>query len=245
LPFYPTQLGRFGTLGVTLTGLSDPDLQAAHLYALNGTLTGPRPTLQDILASKGLWDPNDPLWQHWLPLLGTFRNHYMAAGGHPLTTRCPLPWRSFPPGSCAHELTPPLSHWNLRGFSQRLPNLPDNIVTHPNGAVSVDPASRPMWLYIVTRSGEILVASEDYEWIKHPCIAGGLEVWSAGQLGIENHQIRLADLQSGHYVRPSVGVGTNLARELAVFTRTVFEQYTRTLMPSITCLHPGFDCVWI
>jgi len=242
LPFYRSQLGRFGDLGATLTPPAEPDLMAAHLYAANGSLVGGRPSLQQVLSSKGLWDPSDPVWQQWRTVFGNLRNNYMAAGGHALPARCPMQWSSFPTGGCGHELTPPLSHWNLRGFSQSLPSRPDTVVSRPNGTLGVDEASKPMWLYIVTSYGEILVTAEDYEWIKHPCLAGGYEVWSAGQLGIERHEIRLVDLRSGHYIAPNIGATTALARRLLSFTREVFEQYTRTL--GVNCLHAQFDCIW-
>ena len=91
-------------------------------------------------------------------------------------------------------------------------------------------------------SGDILIGTEDYEWIKHITLAAGWKVWSAGEIGIENHQIRLVNVQSGHFVVPNVPPGTGLAQHLISFTNDVFQQYAQTF--SLTCLHPQFACVW-
>ena len=68
-------------------------------------------------------------------------------------------------------------------------------------------------------------------------------MWSAGQVGIENHFIRLVDLQSGHFVKPHVQARTPTAQALIDFTRDVFQQYASGLV-TVPCLHPNFTCVW-
>lgn len=254
MPFYHTQLGRFGEYGLTLITKpvaisTDPDLMAAHLYAIDGSISNPRPNLQVVLASKGLWDPSDLAWKSWQTVFASLQNTHNTNGGGPLTARCPDrwpgpdPWPAFPIDSCAHELPAPFFHWNLRGFTQHhLRQQPDNVVYATDGTAQVDSSSKPVLLYIVVRSGDILISTEDYEWIKHPCIAGGLEVLSAGEIGVENHQICLVNLRSGHFIRPNVPGGSALAQNLISFTRDVFRQYNQTL--NLACLHQQFDCVW-
>lgn len=144
----------------------------------------------------------------------------MGTGGGPLSAWCTWQWPGFPTGGCAHELTPPLIHGNLRWFSQRLTALPDNLIVQQDGTIVIDPASKPLWNFVIVGTGEIVIGSEDYGWIKHTCLAGGLQVWSAGQIAIENNQVRLVDLQSGHYVRPNVGPGTPGPPALSQDSRT-------------------------
>lgn len=242
MPFHRTQLGRFGDIGAALTSQLDPDHRAAHLYASNGTTIGPRPTLSQILASKGFLDASHPAWVAWQAIFGGHRNQYIGNGGGPLLARCTASWPGAPTGTCLHELTPPLLHGNLCWFANRVGGQADNVITRPNNSLAVDQSSRPLWNFVVTNPGDILVASEDFELIKHTCVAGGLDVWSAGQVGIQNGTIRITDLQSGHYVKPNVAPGGSLAQNLIAFTRSVFVDYTRAF--SLTCLHPQFDCVW-
>ena len=241
MPYYRTHLGRFGDLGAALVGIVDPDLRAAHAYAANGAI-GARPTLAQILATKGFLDPADPAWVAWLQTFGQHRNNHMGQGGGPLVASCPTSWPGYPRGMCLHELTPPLLHGNLRWFSNRIGVQANNIISKPNGSLGVDPSSRPLWNFIVTSGGDILISSEDFELIKHTCIAGGLEVWSAGQVGIESGTMRIVDLQSGHYVKSNMAPGTPLALQLRAFTQGVFVDYARTF--GLGCLHANFACVW-
>src|SRR5439155_1428971 len=96
--------------------------------------------------------------------------------------------------------------------------------------------------FVITDWGEILIAREDFEFIKHTSLAAGLTVWSAGQLGIQASTIRLVDLQSGHYVKPNVMPGTTLAHELTSFTDAVFKEYSAHF--GLTCLHANFHCLF-
>jgi hypothetical protein len=113
--------------------------------------------------------------------------------------------------------------------------------TRSDGTIGVDPAAKPLWNYVVTTAGEILVGSEDFEWIKHTSLAGGLEVWTAGQVGVEQNRVRLVDLQSGHYVGWAILPGSSLANELIRFTEEVFQKYSQYFG---LILHPSFQCIW-
>jgi hypothetical protein len=248
---FHSQLGRFGDVAQALTGMADFDQRAANIIAQNGiiagtiigTITGPgRPNLFNILGLKGFWEPSDPTWTTWLPFfnghLGTYKGH----GGVALKASCPRSPPGFPTGFCLHELAPPLNHGNPRWFSTLVRGIADNIQTRADGSVGVDPSSRPIWNFIINEVGEIVISSEDFEAIKHTCIAAGADVWSAGQIGIKGGVINLVDLQSGHYVRPNVGQGTSHANALIAFTTVIFKDYCAHF--GIRCLDPGFTCIW-
>jgi hypothetical protein len=244
MPFHRSQLGRFGAEGSILTNMMDPDQKAANVVASNGKLIGPRPSLDQVLAAKGFWERTDPQWRKWVKTFGTLRNTYMGNGGGVLQSRCPTNWPGYPSGLCLHELTPPLLYGNFRWFGQRVGSggLPDNVQTRGDGTLGIDPASKPIWNFVVTSEGEILTGSEDYELIKHTCLAAGLDIWSAGELGILKRRLRLINLQSGHYVFSNVGPGTQLAVELVNFTKSVFVGYAKALR--LICLDSKFECVW-
>ena len=124
-------------------------------------------------------------------------------------------------------------------------SIHDNVLTHANGTIGVDTSVQPLWNYVLTLRGEILVASEDFGWIKHTSIAGGQQVWAAGQVGTENGQLRLVDLQSGHYVLAGssyITPGSALATGMVKFTGDVFREYFRVF--SLPNLHTSFTCVW-
>jgi hypothetical protein len=149
------------------------------------------------------------------------------------------------PGYCLHELAPPLNHGNLRWFSRKLPPfsaIADNLQTRADGSLRVDPSSRPIWDFLINQAGEIVTGTEDFEAIKHTCLAAGAGVWAAGQLGIRGGVVHLVDLQSGHYVGPNVLPGTTLANELISFTQDIFNRYCAHF--NITCLHENFSCIW-
>jgi hypothetical protein len=239
---FHNQLGRFGDLAQMLTGMADFDQRAANIISGNGNITGQRPTVSQALASKGFSDPNDAAWLVWLALFSGTRNAYLGSGGIVLQPNCPKSPPGFPPGYCLHELAPPLKHGSLRWFCQRIATVKDNLQTRADGSLGVDPSSKPVWNFIITAAGEIVTGSEDFEAIKHTCLAAGSDVWAAGQLGIDGGKVRLVDLQSGHYVRPTVTVGTNLATELIAFTENAFKQYCTHF--KMSCLHPSFVCVW-
>jgi hypothetical protein len=241
MPFH-SQLGRFGDLAQTLTEMADSDHRAANIISQNGNIIGLRPTLVQTLALKGFWDPNDPTWNTWITAFGTRRNTYMGHGGFVLQQNCPKSPPGFPAGYCLHELAPPLKHGNLRWFSNRVGTIADNLQTRADGSLGVDPSSKPVWNFIVNAAGEIVTGSEDFEAIKHTCLAAGVDVWSAGQLGIKGGVVCLVDLQSGHYVRPNVAPGTSLANELISFTQDVFKDYCAHF--NIACLDPSFGCIW-
>jgi hypothetical protein len=121
----------------------------------------------------------------------------------------------------------------------------NNVLVRADGTIGVDTSVQPLWNYALTSRGEILVAAEDFGWIKHTSIAGGLNVWAAGQVGIENAQLRLVDLQSGHYVLSGgahITPGSALANEMIRFTDAVFREYFRVF--NLPNLHSSFACVW-
>lgn len=74
MPFFNSQLGRFGDIGAMLTSIVDPDQRAADLLAVNGRFIGSRPTLHQVLAAKGFWDPADPSWISWQLTFANLRN---------------------------------------------------------------------------------------------------------------------------------------------------------------------------
>jgi hypothetical protein len=105
--------------------------------------------------------------------------------------------------------------------------------------------SKPLWNFVISQEGEILLSEEDYGVIKHSSLSGGRDAWAAGQIGIANKQIRLVDLHSGHFMKP-VPHPTSLSLAFIAFTREVFLAYEAGLLrPRYQCLHPSFDCVWI
>jgi hypothetical protein len=141
-------------------------------------------------------------------------------------------------------MSPPLHYWTMRSFDSRMTT--DNVVQRADGTFGVDTSVQPIFNYVILNHGEILVAPEDFGWVKHTSLAAGATVWSAGQVGILNNQPRLVDLQSGHYVRSRVTPimpGSNLARRLMTFTEVVFKAYFKTF--NLVNLHPSFQCVWL
>jgi hypothetical protein len=248
MAFRDTQLGRFGELCSTHLGRhADPDIRAAHAFATNGVCSPARPALQAVLATKLLSEISDPAWQPWDRHFAALKATHQANGGSPLFGDCPRTWPSQPSGFCMHELTPPLRHWSLRSFiSQPQTPQPPNILVRPDGTTGIDRSVQPLWNYALTQQGEILVAAEDFGWIKHTSIAGGREVWAAGQIGMDNGQLRLVDLQSGHYVlggAAAIMPGSARANRLIAFTEGVFRDYFRVF--SLSNLHPAFACVWV
>lgn len=244
MTFRDTQLGRFGELCHAHFGAhGDPDILAAHALASNGVCNPARPTLQAVLGSKLFAEDTDPTWQLWMQQFSTLLSTYQSNGGSPLAGECPRPWPPQPSGFCMHELTPPLRYWTMRSFVSRM--KVKNVVTRADGSVGIDGSVQPLWNYVLTRRGDILVAAEDFGWIKHTSIAGGESVWAAGQVGIESGQLRLVDLQSGHYVlagAAQITPGSALATELQRFTENAFRSYFGTF--ALPNLHQSFSCVW-
>jgi hypothetical protein len=112
--------------------------------------------------------------------------------------------------------------------------------------IGVDPSVKPTWNYVVTRRGEILVGAEDFGWIKHTSLAAGQTVWAAGEVGIENGQLRLVNLQSGHYVTSgaaNITPGSALAGALTQFVEDAVKEYYRVF--NLPNLHASFKCVWV
>jgi hypothetical protein len=242
--FRDTQLGRFGELCRAHFGAhGDPDIRAAHALASNGVCSPARPSLQAVLGTKLLVEDADAVWQPWMQQFSTLLNTYQTNGGSPLAGECPRPWPPQPAGFCMHELTPPLRYWTMRSFVSRL--KVHNVITRADGSIGIDGSVQPLWNYVLTRRGDILVAAEDFGWIKHTSVAGGESVWAAGQVGIESGQLRLVDLQSGHYVlagAAQITPGSALAKELQKFTENVFRSYFQTF--GLPNLHQSFHCVW-
>ena len=238
MAFRDTQLGRFGQFcSTSLATHGEPDIRAAHALAADGSWA-PRPLLHAVLDSKKL--NQDPAW---VTLFKTLRATYIASGGKQLTGDCTRPWPSQPSGFCMHELTPPLRHGSLRSFAG---TPATNVMVRPNGTTGVDRSVQPLWNYAITLDGEILIAAEDFGWIKHTSIAGGRDVWSAGQVGIDAGQIRLADVQSGHYIlggATTILPGSAQARRLIAFTEDVFLAYFAFFTPGMR--HSAFACVWV
>ena len=153
----------------------------------SGAIIGIRPNLAQALGSKGFWDQNDPTWTSWVSIFAARRNTHIVGVTEEsfLQASCPKSPPGFPSGYCLHELAPPLKHGNLRWFSNRVGAISDNIQTRADGSVGVDPSSKPVWNFTINAAGEIVTGSEDFEQIKHTCLAAGADVWSAGQIGIE------------------------------------------------------------
>lgn len=245
MAFLDSQLGRFGELSSAhFGGHGDPDVRAAHALASNGIGAPARPSLAAVYGTKLLSDDADPTWLPWAATFAGILNQYQVRGGSPLAGQCPAQWPQLPIGFCMHELTPPLRYWSMRSFSSRLKTT--NVVTRADGTIGVDPSVKPTWNYIITRRGEILVGAEDFGWIKHTSLAAGLAVWAAGEVGIENGQLRLINLQSGHYVTSgaaNITPGSALANVLISFAEnTVREYYQVFKLPN---LHAAFNCVWV
>jgi hypothetical protein len=249
-----TQLGRFGDFASRLKNhpYDDPDQQIAHLYAVNGLIQygpnpGSRPSVPDVLATKGIWDHRDPTWASWRRDFDAIQSSHLG-GLRPLQAQC----TTLQPGSrnqCWHELIPPLEHYNLRGFVQHvLPNLHNNNIAQriSDNTLFIYTDSKPLWNFVITVEGDILLSQEDYGVIKHSSLSGdgGRGVWSAGQVGIYNRKIRLVDLRSGHFTRPILP-HRPLLQALKGFTKQVFLSYEVGLLgPQHTYLDPQFDCVW-
>ena len=200
MPFRDTQLGRFGELCSShFSTHGDPDMKAAHALAANGAAIPPRPLLQAVLGTKLLLEDTDVDWQTWMGQLSSLLNNYQAAGGGPLAGECTRSWPSQPQGFCMHELTPPLRFWTMRSFCSRM--RVNNLLRRADGTVGVDTSVQPLWNYVVTSRGEILVAAEDFGWIKHTSIAGGQNVWAAGQVGLDNGKLHcMSSEHFGHLV---------------------------------------------
>src|ERR1051325_8892994 len=221
----------------------DPDIKAAHALATDGICQPSRPSLQAILGTKLLNEDNDPIWQPWSRQFSLLLANYQKMGGSPLAGHCPKSWPSHPVGFCMHELTPPLRYWSMRSFVSRM--KVDNVIQRADGSTAVDSAVQPLWNYVITSRGEILVGAEDFGWIKHTSVAAGQKVWAAGQVGLENGKLRLVDLQSGHYVlagSANITPGSTLARELIAFTESVIIAYFALF--GLPNLHPSFGCIW-
>lgn len=238
MTFHHSQLGRLGEFGVKLVDLQDPDHRSAHLYATDGQLAGRRPDLESILDFKGFLTPKDTRWRSWEKRFAMLVDKYRAKGGERLAAVCRHRLGAFPSGVCGHELIPPLYHWNLRGFSFRIKDLPDTVFLEEGGDLKVTPG----WMFVIALNGDVLIGSEDYHLIKHTCLAGGLDVWAAGQVGIQDHRIRLVDLHSGHYVIHNRPLNTHGLETLVSFTRNVVQEYCTKL--SVSVLHEGFYCAW-
>jgi hypothetical protein len=120
----------------------------------------------------------------------------------------------------------------MRSFAVNQMNI-TNVFRRAEGTIGVDSTVQPLWNYVLTSRGD--VASEDFGWIKHTSIAGGTEVWAAGQIGIENYQLRLIDLQSGHYILGNITPGSARAKAIIQFTEDVFKTYFKVF--SLPNLH--------
>src|SRR5437868_5871838 len=103
MTLHSSQLGRFGQLAMSLAN-GEPDRRASHLLASNGILTNPRPTLTEVLDSKGFKDPNGQAWLDWLVIFQKHQNHFMARGLSLLRASCPISWKGQVVGTCLHEL---------------------------------------------------------------------------------------------------------------------------------------------
>jgi hypothetical protein len=244
--FRDTQLGRFGVLCTQyFSAHGDPDIRAAHVLASNGVCYPNRPDLPTVLGSKLLIEDADPQWRSWNNSFSTLLHNYQRTGGSPLSGWCTQTWPGQPQGVCMHEMSAPLHYWSMRSFASRMQH--NNVIQRADGTFGVDVSAQPIYNYVLTRRGEILVAPEDFGWVKHTSLAGGSDVWSAGQVGILNNQLRLIDLQSGHYVRSRltpIMPGSNLARLLMQFTEDVFKAYFQAFNLAAN-LHPAFQCVWL
>lgn len=244
MAFHDTQLGRFGELcSAHFGGHGDPDVRAAHVLASNGVGAPARPNLQAVLGTKLMNEDTDAVWQPWATAFAGILHAYQAQGGGPLAGECTRPWPGLPTGFCMHELTPPLRYWSLRSFTSRMKKT--NVVTRADGTLGVDTSVQPLWNYVITRRGEILVGAEDFGWVKHTSLAGGQSVWAAGQVGVENGELRLVDLQSGHYVlagAANITPGSALANALVTFVGNVVRSYFQTF--ALPNLHSAFTSTW-
>ena len=236
MAFRVTQLGRFGDYVRVWNKDPDPDRRAASVAQRPG---GPPPEQYTaLLGSKGLWDPSDAGWLKWK---GEF-DKIVAGSTALLRIRCSRPHPRYP-AECWHELLPPFDYGNLRWFANLLPTstVSDNVVTRGNEAFILKDDEG--WNFVITKAGEILTSKEHYAAVKHPCLSGGDEVWSAGRLGIDSGMIRVVDLQSGHFVKSAVLRGSPAAKALMDMTKQIFRKYADAfLAPSP--LHSSFDCVW-
>ena len=243
MPFRETQLGRFGQLCAQHFRFHiDPDLCAANALASDGMAQPPRPDLNAVPVSKLVLNPANPLCQSWQNRFKIAVANYKAKGGCLLRGYCTRAWPNILPGFCIHEFTPPLHYWSLRKFENLMNG--SNILMKENGSIGVDGSIKPLYNYVIMASGEILIGIEDFEWIKHTSLAAGLDVWSAGQVGIQNDQLRLVDLQSGHYITGKRGIviGSVSARELIKFTESTIREYCNFF--NLNILHPSFNCIW-
>ncbi len=241
MPFH-SQFGRFGDVVSGPLGGTDPDQHAADTLAGNGTSLNPRPNRSNVLARKGFLEQTDASWLGWASHFSGLISIHIGSSGRRLSSVCTRNWPGYTAGQCLHELTPPLHHGSLRWFCKQVANLPDNLLTRADGSLGIDPAVKPTWIFVIAEEGEIVTGQEDFGVIKHSCLAGGLEIWSAGQLGIENGLLRLVDLSSGHYVRPRFLQGSPSTGNLIRFTRDVFLDYAKAF--DMTCIHSQFDCIW-
>lgn len=245
MAFRYTQLGRFGELSFSHFGAhADPDLKAAHALAVNGVSSSPpRPDLSAVFANKFLADTSDPLWASWTILFKNLVSKYQAitgpGKGSLLVGECTKTWPAMPVGFCMHELTPPLRYWSMRSFAISTATYKDNVIPRSH---TVDKSVQPLWNYVLTQRGEILIAAEDFNWIKHTSIAGGEAVWAAGQVGIHHDKLFSVDLQSGHYIWPSILPASTRATSLINFTEEVFKEYFRFF--GLTRMDPSFACIW-
>jgi hypothetical protein len=236
--FYPTQLGRYGSLNVLVQHHARPDWKAAHLVAADGDLQPPtRPNFMDIIAMKGFCATDDGNWTAYRGEFDVLVQKHKARGGRLLNSICPHKIGGVATNVCAHELVPPIEHWTFRLFDLAGRNnlaTPSTIV--PNN-------SQLIWNYVIDADGEILVAREDLGFIKHSSIAAGMDVWAAGELGIEDGELRFVNLNSGHYLGKGSGhdPSTEAERAVRVFCSTVFQSYSAHLRPNV--LHAGFDCL--
>jgi hypothetical protein len=244
MTFRDTQLGRFGELCTQHFGAhGDPDIRAAHVVASNGQSGPNRPDLNAVLGTKLLLEDNDAAWQQWNNSFSPLLNAYQSQGGSSLTGECTQMWPGQPKGFCMHEMTPPLRWWSMRSFTSRM--RINNVALRADGTTGVDTSVQPLWNYVLTRRGEILVGAEDFGWIKHTSLAAGSSVLAAGQVGIENQRLRVIDLQSGHYVlggASHITPGSHLAGLLVQFTEDIFKAYFQAF--SLTNLDPAFRCIW-
>src|SRR5262249_55746389 len=154
-----------------------------------------RPDLATVLGTKMLLEDTDPTWRLWNNSFSALLHTYQRTGGSQLSGWCTQTWPGQPQGVCMHEMSPPLHYWSMRSFDTRMTT--DNVVQRPDGTFGVDTSVQPIFNYVILNHGEILVAPEDFGWVKHTSLAAGATVWSAGQVGILNNQLRLVDLQSG------------------------------------------------
>jgi hypothetical protein len=236
MAFRTSQLGRFGEYIQSWHADADPDRRAAHIAERPGGAATMR--FAALLDSKRLWDPSDPTWLAWKRRFDSL----VAGSAVLLPVRCSRPHPRYP-SECWHELLPPLEHGNLRWFAERLRagRVADNISVE--NATPFVHRDADAWNFVITKAGEILVSTEHYEAVKHPCISGGDQVWSAGRLGVDRRKIRMVDLQSGHFVRSAVLRGTSAATVLMNTTDRIFREYVAALL-NPDPLDPSFICVW-